>query len=31
MAARVDMNDPKAVQQLPRVGQSEILLRTGRL
>jgi hypothetical protein len=31
LAARVDMSDPKAVMQLPRVGQSEILLRTGRL
>ena len=31
LAARVDMSDPKAVQQLPRVGQSEILLRAGRL
>jgi hypothetical protein len=31
MAARVDMSDPKAIQQLPRVGQSEILLRAGRL
>jgi len=31
LAARVDMKDPKAVMQLPRVGQSEILLRTGRL
>jgi BNR repeat-like domain len=31
MAARVDMSDPKAVQLLPRVGQSEILLRAGRL
>ena len=31
LAARVDMSDPKAVMLLPRVGQSEILLRTGRL
>ena len=31
MAARVDMSDPKAVQRLPRVGQSEILLRAGKL
>ena len=31
LAARVDMSDPKAVQSLPRVGQSEILLRVGRL
>jgi hypothetical protein len=31
MAARVDMSDPKAIQQLPLVGQSEILLRAGRL
>jgi hypothetical protein len=31
MAARMDMSDPKAVQLLPRVGQSEILLRAGRL
>lgn len=31
LAARVDMSDPKAVQQLPRVGQSEILLRAGGL
>jgi hypothetical protein len=25
----VDMKDPKAVMPLPRVGQSEILMRTG--
>ena len=31
MAARVDMSDPKAVQLLPRVGQSEILIRTAGL
>jgi hypothetical protein len=31
MAARAEMNDPKAVQPLPRVGQSEILLRAGGL
>jgi hypothetical protein len=31
LAARVDMSDPNAVQQLPRVGQSEILLRAGGL
>lgn len=31
LASRVDMSDPKAVQRLPRVGQSEILLRAGRL
>ncbi len=31
MAARMDMSDPNAVQLLPRVGQSEILLRAGRL
>ncbi len=31
MAARVDMSDPMAVQSLPRVGQSEILLRAARL
>jgi hypothetical protein len=31
LTARVDMSDPKAVHRLPRVGQSEILLRTGRL
>jgi hypothetical protein len=30
LAAQVDMKDPKAVMPLPRVGQSEILLRTGR-
>jgi hypothetical protein len=29
LAAQVDMRDPKAVLQLPRVGQSEILVRTG--
>jgi hypothetical protein len=29
LAAQVDMKDPKAVMPLPRVGQSEILLRTG--
>jgi hypothetical protein len=29
LAAKVDMKDPKAVMQLPRVGQSEILLRAG--
>ena len=28
LAQRVDMKDPKAVMGLPRVGQSEILLRT---
>ncbi|MGH7526923.1 MAG: sialidase family protein [Gemmatimonadales bacterium] len=31
LAARVDMKDPKAVMQLPRVGQSEILLRSAKL
>jgi hypothetical protein len=31
LAARVDMSDPKAVQLLPRVGQSEILVRAARL
>jgi hypothetical protein len=31
LASKVDMSDPKAVQLLPRVGQSEILLRAGRL
>ena len=31
LAARVDMSNPKAIQLLPRVGQSEILLRVGRL
>lgn len=31
MAARPDMRDPAAVMPLPRVGQSEILLRRGRL
>lgn len=31
LAAKPDMRDPKAVQALPRVGQSEILLRQGRL
>lgn len=31
LAAQVNMRDPKAVMQLPRVGQSEIWLRTGRL
>jgi hypothetical protein len=31
LASKVDMSDPKAVQFLPRVGQSEILLRAGRL
>ena len=30
LAAQVDMRDPKAVMQLPRVGQSEILVRAGR-
>ena len=30
LAARVDMRDPRAVMQLPRVGQSEILVRSGR-
>jgi hypothetical protein len=29
LAAKVEMKDPKAVMQLPRVGQSEILLRAG--
>jgi hypothetical protein len=31
LASRVNMSDPQAVQLLPRVGQSEILLRAGRL
>jgi hypothetical protein len=31
LASKVDMSDPKAVQLLPRVGQSEILLRAGKL
>ncbi|HXE58641.1 MAG TPA: sialidase family protein [Gemmatimonadales bacterium] len=31
LAARPDMKDPKAVMRLPRVGQSEIFLRLGRL
>jgi hypothetical protein len=31
LASRVNMDDPRAVQPLPRVGQSEILLRAGRL
>jgi hypothetical protein len=31
LASRVDMKDPKAVMPLPRVGQSEILLRAGEL
>lgn len=31
MAAKPDMRDPDAVQALPRVGQSEIFLRPGRL
>lgn len=31
LASRIDMSDPQAVQLLPRVGQSEILLRAGRL
>jgi len=30
LAERVEMRDPKAVMQLPRVGQSEILVRAGR-
>jgi hypothetical protein len=30
LARQVDMRDPKAVMQLPRVGQSEILVRAGR-
>src|SRR5690606_29082601 len=30
-ASKPDMKDPKAVQALPRVGQSEIFLRQGRL
>ncbi len=30
LAAQSDMKDPKAVMPLPRVGQSEILLRAGR-
>jgi hypothetical protein len=30
LAAQVDMRDPRAVMQLPRVGQSEILVRAGR-
>jgi hypothetical protein len=30
LAAQIDMKDPKAVMRLPRVGQSEILLRAGR-
>jgi hypothetical protein len=30
LAAQIDMKDPKAVMPLPRVGQSEILLRAGR-
>jgi hypothetical protein len=29
LAAQIDMKDPKAVMPLPRVGQSEILLRAG--
>jgi hypothetical protein len=29
LAARIDMKDPKAVMPLPRVGQSEILMRVG--
>jgi hypothetical protein len=29
LASMVDMKDPKAVIPLPRVGQSEILMRTG--
>lgn len=29
LASMVDMKDPKAVMPLPRVGQSEILMRTG--
>ncbi len=31
LASRLDMSDPRAVQLLPRVGQSEILLRAGGL
>jgi hypothetical protein len=31
LATAVDMKDPKAVMPLPRVGQSEILMRTGAL
>ena len=31
LASIVDMKDPKAVMPLPRVGQSEILMRTGTL
>jgi hypothetical protein len=31
LASRMKMSDPKAVHSLPRVGQSEILLRAGRL
>lgn len=31
LAQKVDMRDPKAVQGLPRVGQSEVFLRQGRL
>lgn len=31
LAARASMDDPKAAQPLPRVGQSEILLRSGKL
>ena len=31
LASMVDMKDPKAVMPLPRVGQSEILMRTGTL
>ncbi len=30
LAAKIDMKDPNAVMPLPRVGQSEILLRAGR-
>ena len=29
LAAAVNMKDPKAVMSLPRVGQSEILMRAG--
>jgi hypothetical protein len=29
LASMADMKDPKAVMPLPRVGQSEILMRTG--
>ena len=29
LSSMVDMKDPKAVMPLPRVGQSEILMRTG--